>query len=45
MMNYKTKLKANELQIIDHISYNSKTQLTLQSIYSYIVKHTTLNNG
>ncbi|QPJ86666.1 hypothetical protein HH195_11880 (plasmid) [Sarcina sp. JB2] len=45
MINYKTKLKANELQVIEHISYNSKTQLTLQSIYSYIVKHTTLNNG
>ena len=45
MINYKTKLKANELQVIDHISYNSKTQLILQSIYSYIVKHTTLNNG
>ena len=45
MINYKTKLKANELQVIDHISYNSKTQLTLQSIYSYIVKHTSLNNG
>ena len=45
MMNYKTKLKTNELQIIESISYNSKTQLILQSIYSYIVKHTTLNNG
>ena len=45
MMNYKIKLKTNELQIIESISYNSKTQLILQSIYSYIVKHTTLNNG
>ena len=45
MMNYKTKLKTNELQVIENISYNSKTQLILQSIYSYIVKHTTLNNG
>ena len=45
MMNYKIKLKINELQAIENISYNEKTQLTLQSIYSYIVKHTTLQGG
>ena len=45
MMNYKIKLKINELQVIENISYNEKTQLTLQSIYSYIVKHTTLQGG
>ena len=42
---YKTILKQNELQTIENISYNKKTQLILQSIYSYMVKHTTLNNG
>ena len=42
---YKTILKQNELQAIENISYNKKTQLILQSIYSYMVKHTTLNNG
>lgn len=42
---YKTILKQNELQVIENISYNKKTQLILQSIYSYMVKHTTLNNG
>ena len=42
---YKTILKQNELQTIENISYNKKTQLILQSIYSYIVKHTILNNG
>ena len=42
---YKTILKQNELQAIENISYNKKTQLILQSIYSYIVKHTILNNG
>ena len=42
---YKTTLKQNELQTIENISYNKKTQLILQSIYSYMVKHTTLNNG
>ena len=42
---YKTTLKQNELQTIENISYNKKTQLILQSIYSYIVKHTILNNG
>lgn len=42
---YKTILKQNELQVIENISYNKKTQLILQSIYSYIVKHTILNNG
>ncbi|CUO26950.1 hypothetical protein [Sarcina ventriculi] len=45
MANYKTILKQNELQVIENISYNKKTQLILQSIYAYIVKHTTLNNG
>lgn len=45
MVNYKTKLKINELQVIENISYNENTQLTLQSIYSYIVKHTTLQGG
>ena len=44
-MNYKIKLEINELQVIGNISYNKKTQLILQSIYSYMVKHTTLNNG
>lgn len=42
---YKTILKQNELQVIENISYNKKTQSILQSIYSYMVKHTTLNNG
>ena len=42
---YKIILKQNELQAIENISYNKKTQLILQSIYSYMVKHTTLNNG
>lgn len=42
---YKTILKQNELQVIENISYNKKTQSILQSIYSYIVKHTNLNNG
>ena len=42
---YKTILKQNELQTIENIAYNKKTQLILQSIYSYMVKHTTLNNG
>ena len=42
---YKTILKQNELQVIGNISYNKKTQSILQSIYSYMVKHTTLNNG
>ena len=42
---YKIILKQNELQAIENISYNKKTQLILQSIYSYIVKHTILNNG
>ena len=45
MVNYKTKLRANELQVIENISYNENTQLTLQSIYSYMVKHTTLQGG
>lgn len=44
-MNYKIKLEINELQVIENISYNKKTQSILQSIYSYMVKHTTLNNG
>ena len=42
---YKTILKQNELQVIENISYNKKTQSILQSIYSYMIKHTTLNNG
>ena len=42
---YKTILKQTELQVIENISYNKKTQSILQSIYSYMIKHTTLNNG
>ena len=44
-MGYKTSLKANEIEIINYISIREEKRRTLQSIYQYVVKHTTLNNG
>ena len=45
MANYKNILKQNELEIIKHISIREEKRRILQSIYQYVVKHTTLNNG
>ena len=44
-MGYKTPLKANELEIINYISTREEKRRTLQSIYQYVIKHATLNNG
>ncbi|MDO4536383.1 MAG: hypothetical protein Q4B63_11345, partial [Clostridium perfringens] len=44
-MGYKIKLRANELEIINYISTRKDKRKRLQSIYQYVVKHTTLNNG
>ena len=45
MANYKNILKQNELEIIKYISIREEKRRTLQSIYQYVIKHATLNNG
>lgn len=44
-MSYNTELRTNELEIIKYISTREDKRKKLQSIYQYVVKHTTLNNG
>ena len=45
MAEYKIRLKANELQIINYISIRRDKREKLQSIYQYIIKHVSLNEG
>lgn len=45
MSSYNIKLKENELQIINYISTREDKRKKLQSIYQYVIKHTTLNGG